>query len=237
MWRIHHKTITESTNLDARTGRPGDVFTADEQTAGRGRLDHRWESQAGMNLMFSAVVDVAGLDPLHVATLPLVVGLAVSDAIARRLPARPVSVKWPNDVLVGGRKIAGVLCERTGDRVIAGVGVNVGQTAFPADLAARATSFACQGVNAKPAEVLGDVLSAFDSLEKIWRVGGFAALWARFALRDCLKGRFVRVMRTDDDGEPVAGRCEGVQADGTLRVAGRTVSAGEAHVGQFEAAE
>lgn len=234
MWQIHHKTITESTNLDARAGRPGEVFTADEQTAGRGRLDHTWESQAGANLMFSAVIDVADLEPLHVVTLPLVMGLAVSEVIVRNCPKQAVAIKWPNDVLVDGRKIAGILCERVGDVVIAGVGVNVKQTEFPAELRGRATSLACEGVATEPAMVLSAVLSMFDSLQKIWRLRGFAALQAQFAARDFLKGRNVRVLRTDDDTEPVSGLCEGVQADGTLRVAGETVYAGEAHVQQFE---
>lgn len=237
MWRIHHKAVTESTNLDARTGRPGDVFTADAQTAGRGRLDHTWESQAGANLMFSAVIDVADLEPLHVVTLPLVVGLAVSEVVGRSCPRRTVAIKWPNDVLVDGRKIAGILCERVGDIVIAGVGVNVKQTEFPDGLKGRATSFACEGVATEPAMVLSAVLSMFDMLQKVWRLRGFAALQAQFAARDYLKGRRVCVLRTDDDVEPVSGLCEGVQMDGTLRVAGETVYAGEAHVQQFGAAE
>ena len=58
-WTVYHKAVTESTNLDARAGKPGDVFTADEQTAGRGRLDHTWLSQPGKNLMMSVVLDVS----------------------------------------------------------------------------------------------------------------------------------------------------------------------------------
>ena len=85
-WRIHHRPITESTNLDARTGVPGDVFTADEQTAGRGRLDHKWLSAPGENLMCSIVLDVAGLDPAAVSTLPLVVGLAVLQSLSSLSP-------------------------------------------------------------------------------------------------------------------------------------------------------
>ena len=67
-WTIHHKAVTESTNLDARDGKPGDVFTADEQTAGRGRLDHTWISPPGKNLMLSVVLDVKGVEPQEVAT-------------------------------------------------------------------------------------------------------------------------------------------------------------------------
>ena len=130
---IHRKDRTESTNLDARAGVHGDVFTAREQTAGRGRLGHKWYARAGENLTFSVVLSVADLPLEQVMTLPLVVGLAV-----RRVTGG--AVKWPNDVLVDGRKIAGILCERHGDNVICGVGVNVNQTAFEPEIAARATS-------------------------------------------------------------------------------------------------
>ena len=73
-FRIHHKPVTASTNQDARAGAHGDVYTADAQTAGRGRLDYRWLSAPGANLMLSAVFDVAGLASEQVATFPLVVG-------------------------------------------------------------------------------------------------------------------------------------------------------------------
>ena len=92
-WRIFHRAATESTNTDARAGMPGDVFTADFQTAGRGRLDHRWESTKGENLMMSAVLDVADLAPERAATLPLVVGLAVADALRF---AGEMRLKWPS---------------------------------------------------------------------------------------------------------------------------------------------
>ena len=143
-WRTYWKATTDSTNADARDGRPGDVFAADFQTAGRGRLDHRWLAPPGVNLMFSAVLDVAGREPAEVATLPLAVGLAVAQALAS-LPAWQASpprlaIKWPNDVLAEGRKLAGILCERNGDAVIAGIGLNVNQTEFAHELAARAVS-------------------------------------------------------------------------------------------------
>ena len=88
-WRIHHKAETASTNLDARTGRHGDVFTADYQTAGRGRLDHKWLSPPGANLMMSVVLSVDGLAPEQVATLPLVVGLAVIKVVGSDVLGRP----------------------------------------------------------------------------------------------------------------------------------------------------
>ena len=144
-WRIHHKAETASTNRDARAGAHGDVYIADFQTAGRGRLDHKWLSPPGTNLMMSAVLDVGGLSPEAVSTLPLVVGLAVVRAVRSFLSAadaRTVALKWPNDVLVGGRKVAGILCERNGDAVIVGIGINVKQRIFPPEIAARAISLA-----------------------------------------------------------------------------------------------
>ena len=229
-FRIHHRAVTRSTNLDAREGVPGDVFTEDEQTAGRGRLDHRWLSAPGANLMLSAVLDVADLPPEQVATLPLAVGLAVHAAIARFLPGGEIRLKWPNDVLVGGRKIAGILCERNGDGVIAGVGVNVNQTAFAPEIADRATSLAREGAATSVAEMRDAVLAELDRVHGTWRTAGFAALQARYAEVDFLKGRNVSVRQTDDDETPLTGLCAGVQVDGTLCVGGRPVYAGEAHV-------
>ena len=229
-WRIHRKAVTASTNLDARAGRPGDVFTADEQTAGRGRLDHAWHSAPGENLMFSAVLDVSGLAPDAVATLPLVVGLAVLRALAPLAPS-PFTVKWPNDVFARGRKIAGILCERTGDAVIAGVGVNVNQTGFPPEIDARATSIAREtGRRYVVSEVLDCVLRELDGLVSNWRCDGFASLAPAFAPVDALKGRYVRVFAVDGDREPVEGVCGGIMPDGTLDVGGVPVYAGEAHV-------
>ena len=136
---IRWKDTTGSTNADARSGVHGDVFAADYQTAGRGRLDHRWESARGLNLMFSAVFDVSGVMPQDVATFPLVVGLSIAETVEDVCPdlAGHLAVKWPNDVLADGRKLAGILCERNGDCVIAGVGLNVNQRDFPEEIAGR----------------------------------------------------------------------------------------------------
>lgn len=132
-FRFHRKETTASTNADARAGRPMDVFVAEYQTAGRGRLDHRWHAARGENLTFSVVLDAAGVAPAWTATLPLAVALAVVGAARTLLghAGAALRVKWPNDVLAGGRKLCGILCELNGDCVIAGIGLNVNQTEFP----------------------------------------------------------------------------------------------------------
>jgi len=232
-WRVFHKAVTDSTNRDARAGSPGDVFTADFQTAGRGRLGHRWLSPPGANLMMSAVVGVGGLEPGHAATLPLVAGLSVVEAVASLLgPSAPsVALKWPNDVLAGGRKIAGILCERGGDAVVVGIGVNVGERAFPREIAGRATSFALLAQRAPAvADVRDAVLARLAANVSRWRADGFAAVLPRIASVDFLKGREVSVLRTDADGAPARGLSGGIADDGSLLVAGERVYAGEAHV-------
>lgn len=240
-WKIHHKRETESTNLDARAGGPHDVFTADFQTAGRGRLDHKWDSPEGTNLLMSVVLPVDGQTPEAVATLPLVAGLAVAkglsglrtrrdSSVGKSLRGR-IAIKWPNDVLVDGKKIAGILCERHGDCVIVGIGVNVRQRVWPDDLHGRATSvLEATGWQMKTAQVRNAILGELGKWHGIWSEKGFAAAYPEIAALDALKGKALAVSQTDDDAEPAAGVCGGIQADGSLDVGGTKVYAGEAHV-------
>ena len=251
VWRIHHKAETASTNLDARAGGHGDVFAADFQAAGRGRLDHKWLSPPGTNLMMSAVLLVADLAPDHVATLPLVAGLAVVKAVSQMLArgqdvrreTQDVKLKWPNDVLVDGKKIAGILCERHGDNVIVGIGVNVGQTEFDKEIADRATSLALNGQDARSTReglngqdarstenVRNAVLGQLGKWYGIWREKGFDAVYPEIAAIDFLKGRELSVRQTDDDSVPLSGVSNGIMEDGSLDVGGTKVYAGEAHV-------
>ena len=207
-WRLYHKETTLSTNLDAREGRPWDVFTADEQTAGRGRLDHPWHSGKGENLALSAV----------------------AQAVEALSGGRRTGIKWPNDVLVNGRKIAGILCERHGERVIAGLGVNVNARRFPDAFAARATSLALEGADVPVAEVREAVLVELARLYPVWRAQGLAAFYAQIAERDVLRGKIVEVAQSAGDAQGVRGICGGIAPSGVLRVGDESVYAGEAHV-------
>ena len=243
-WRIHHKAETVSTNLDAQAGCHGDVFTADHQTAGRGRLDHKWLSPPKTNLMMSVVLSVEGLSPAQVSTLPLVIGLAVIKALQLVFSEEKDSgrergdlkLKWPNDVLVDGRKIAGILCERHGENVIAGIGVNVGQSEFDKEIAVRATSLALVRpalVSRLASSVLSvrtAILCELDRWYSLWRPGGFAAVYPEVAAIDYLKGREIAIRQTDDDVAPLIGVSNGIMPDGSLDVGGTKVYAGEAHV-------
>src|SRR5262249_42453014 len=139
----------------ARAGAPhGQVWLAERQTRGRGRLGRSWLSAPGENLLFSVLVRL-GSPPARVPPIALACGLAVRDAVAKLVPSERVAVKWPNDVVVldpqrpGYRKIAGVLVESAVvgakvDYVVIGIGVNVHTRRFPPELATLATSIALE---------------------------------------------------------------------------------------------
>jgi BirA family transcriptional regulator, biotin operon repressor / biotin---[acetyl-CoA-carboxylase] ligase len=120
---------TGSTNADllerARSGAAeGLVLVAEEQTAGRGRLGRAWSAPPGAGLIFSVLLRPAEVPPARLGWLPLLTGVAVATAV-RDQAGVPASLKWPNDVLVADRKLAGILAEAHGDAVVVGVGLNV----------------------------------------------------------------------------------------------------------------
>lgn len=233
-WRLHHKAVTASTNLDARSGAHGDAFTADYQTSGRGRLDHRWMSPPGTNLMMSVVLSVKDVRPETLATLPLVAGLAVVNGLKSLLGDGTVDfrLKWPNDVWMDGKKVAGILCELNGENVIVGMGVNVGRQSFPAEIADKAVSLASAPGVSPPSvpDVRDAVLEAIGDAYGRWTKGGFAAVYGEIAALDCLRGKMLSVRQTDADPEPACGVSRGINPDGSLDVGGTAVYAGEARV-------
>jgi BirA family biotin operon repressor/biotin-[acetyl-CoA-carboxylase] ligase len=149
---VSHVERTGSTNDDARSAiavsaASGHTIVADAQSAGRGSRGRQWESPAGTDLYVS-IVDRLPLALAELPPLTLAVGLAVADASDALLlgSGAPISqVKWPNDVLIHGKKCAGVLIETStgivgGDAVVIGIGLNVNRTVFEPELTAHATS-------------------------------------------------------------------------------------------------
>ncbi len=145
---LHFSPVTGSTNSDAMAGARkdaphGSVYFADEQTAGRGRGDHRWESNAGQGLYVSVLLRLA-IPAARLPLFPLAAGLAAAEAI-RVVSGLDVDLRWPNDLLIGDRKTGGILAESKieGDLLafaIVGIGINVHQRDFGASLATPATS-------------------------------------------------------------------------------------------------
>jgi BirA family transcriptional regulator, biotin operon repressor / biotin---[acetyl-CoA-carboxylase] ligase len=232
---------TPSTNDEAKRGAKegaphGATWVAEEQTAGRGRQGRTWTSPRGENLLFSVLLRVV-CPPSRLPPLAIAAGLAVRDAVASAAPAAAPLVKWPNDVLVDGRKIAGILVEAitAGSRVeavVVGVGLNVHTRDFPAEIADRATSIAlASGAAPDRAELLADILCRLDHDVHVVLARGLGLLRARIDAADALHGRRVR-----SDGDDAAeGVASGIDDEGRLLVRrddGVTVrwSAGEVHL-------
>src|ERR1017187_7286868 len=152
---IDYFPSVDSTMRAAAGHPPGYVVVAGEQTAGQGRHGRSWHSPAASGLYCSLV-----LEPTPVLTLAL--GLATADAIAQAAGVE-CDLRWPNDVMLGGKKVAGILVQLSGAIAIAGIGINLHQTAFPAELEALATSLKTHtGRRADPAGILTALLHAVD---------------------------------------------------------------------------
>jgi BirA family biotin operon repressor/biotin-[acetyl-CoA-carboxylase] ligase len=199
----------------------GTTVIAERQTAGRGRLGRHWHSPPGLNLYCSVVLRPA-LGPAAVPRLALIAGLAVVDAV-REVAGLAGALKWPNDVLLDGRKVAGILTEMEAEVervhfVIAGIGVNVNAADFPPDLAGKATSLRLAGGQpVDRAAFAAGLLAALEGRYRRFLAAGFAAMRSEWEACSALTGKEVRV--TAPEGE-VAGRVLGVDDDGALRLAG-----------------
>jgi BirA family biotin operon repressor/biotin-[acetyl-CoA-carboxylase] ligase len=215
---VHHR-VTDSTNQRARelaaAGAPhGTLVTADEQTAGRGRQGRTWTAAPGDALLLSVVL--RDLDEL----IPFRAAVAVSDA----LPVDSM-IKWPNDIWLEGRKVAGILVEGRPQEgwAVLGIGINVTTREFPAELVEIATSLALAGVDLSRWEMLDALLDALNS----WLGAAPADVLDAWRQRDALLGAEVRW----DGG---SGRGAGVTDAGALRVETESgiveLDAGEVHL-------
>lgn len=220
---LYHFEDIDSTNLEARrraeAGAPhGACLVAEHQSAGRGRLDRRWSAPAGACLLFSLLLR-PGLGLGEVFGLTNLMALAACRALEGLCGLAP-AIKWPNDVHLDGRKLAGVLTEFTAraervDYVVVGVGLNVNLT--PADLAALPAPanslLAAFGRAWDRAEVLAAILRECRALYADLMAGRRAELTAQYNQRFWLAGRRVQVR----DGEAIrTGVARGVAADGAL---------------------
>ncbi|WP_198011024.1 biotin--[acetyl-CoA-carboxylase] ligase [Propionibacterium sp. oral taxon 192] len=220
-WQVTTVVSTGSTNADllvrARRGaEAGQVLVAENQTAGRGRFERCWLSPPGSSLSTSVL-----LRPSRPMTdwgwLSLLVGVAVRDGVAAAGAGDRVRLKWPNDVLVGGRKICGILCEGAGAAVVCGFGINVSQgldeLVFP-----NATSLLLEGLPTDKTLVLAAILRRFAELVDAWDDGQDVS--PDYIAACSTIGRQVRVhldAEHPDEGT-VVGTAVGIGDDGELLV-------------------
>lgn len=225
---IENVPETGSTNADLaarlRAGEfvpEGHWLVADRQTAGRGRKGREWFDGSG-NYMGSTVVHVRRGDP-DPTTLALLCGLAVGDAIERHLPAgSALQLKWPNDVMIGRAKLAGVLLERQDDAVLVGIGVNLASA--PKIVGRETIALADLGAVADRDAFAADLARLFDIELERWRGFGVAPFVRRWLAAAHPLGTALSV---GEPGEaPLDGQFAGLTDDGALQLRladGRTV--------------
>lgn len=195
----------------------GTVILAHEQTAGRGQRGRVWQNAANLDLALSIVLEPHGLRAEDQFSLSKLAALALNDVVSALLPGR-VRVKWPNDILVDRRKLAGILieCDLLGERVrnaIVGIGLNVNSTDLPEELAATSLLLETGGEHDRRA-VLDALLQAFRSRYEHWQ-RDTAALDRDFAAALWSRGRWADLVL---DGEAVSLRPMDVDRHGRLLV-------------------
>jgi BirA family biotin operon repressor/biotin-[acetyl-CoA-carboxylase] ligase len=213
-WRIRSVDVTASTNDDVRkaviAGEPeGFVVTAKQQMSGRGRQGRVWESPEG-NLYCSILLRPKNM-PQVAGLYSFVAALAVRDAVHGYLPKTFVTLKWPNDVLVGGKKISGILLEVEADALIVGIGINVAQ--HPDNALYPATSLAAEGIQVDVAMLLQRLLERLQHWHDCMQSEGFApirAAWLEHAQKGDLTVRLPQEM--------VQGTFAGIDEQGRLRL-------------------
>lgn len=230
LWRaVEVVGRTASTNADllarARGGEPeGVVLVAEEQSAGRGRMGRTWVAPPRAALTFSLLVRPTAVPPARRGWLPLLTGVAVASAVTA-VTGVQTRLKWPNDVLAGSAKLAGILAESAGDAVVVGVGLNVStrpeELPPPGPGALAATSLRLAGSRAIDREpLLTAILADFERWYQAWRHAGgdpdHSGLRAGYLKLSGTVGR--RVQAELPSSQPLSGLAVGLDPDGRLLV-------------------
>lgn len=224
---IHHyykigSTNSEAMNAAANDAPEGSVFLAEEQLAGRGRGAHSWHSSRSSGIYCSVILRPA-IPPSDALLLSLAAGLAVRAAISE-VTQLPADLKWPNDLLIGGKKFCGILLEMNAEAtrvryVVVGIGVNVNQTKFPAELRPIATSLRLEtGTEWSRVEVCAALLKSLDRECRALLEEGAearASVLKRFQENSSsVRGQHVRI----EENGGIEGVTEGLDQRGFLQV-------------------
>ena len=223
--RLEFNKVTVSTNADAfhlaeEGAAEGTVVLADSQSGGKGRRGRIWASPAGVNLYCSVVLRPA-IMPHEAPQLTFLSAVAVARAIEHTTKLTP-EIKWPNDLLIAGKKVAGLLNEMSAETdginfVVLGIGVNLNMTArqFPPDLRQPATSLLIEsGAQVDRSHFAVIMLNELDRLYSDFLTHGFAPVREEWQQRCNARGR--RILVTDSGTECTAGMFAGIESDGAL---------------------
>lgn len=238
---IVYRERVDSTNNVAKKladeGAPeGTIVVAEEQTGGRGRINRSFLSPFAEGVWFSLILR-PNIPPMEVSKMTLLAAVAVARAI-RHHGLTDCGIKWPNDILVKGRKMVGILTELNGSAekvnyIIMGIGVNTGITAedLPKDLQSIVTSFAREGVRVSRLALLETLLKEIEGLYQTVCRDGFAPVLAEWRALSCMLGQDVTVTSID---KTFSGKAVDIDENGNLLVATsegvEVVMAGDIHV-------
>jgi BirA family biotin operon repressor/biotin-[acetyl-CoA-carboxylase] ligase len=223
--KIHHFFRTDSTNRVAMelayAGEPeGTVVLAEEQTAGRGRAGRTWHSERASGIYVTLLLRPK-ISPVQAPLLTMMAGLSAHAAIEAQTGLRP-DVKWPNDLMLNGKKLGGILTEMHAEPtlvrfVIVGIGLNVNQEKFPADLSGTATSLRAETGKAQSRlELLARLLREFETDYNRFLREGSRSITERFPqVSSYARGKRVRV---SNGSESYAGVTAGLLPEGLLQV-------------------
>jgi BirA family biotin operon repressor/biotin-[acetyl-CoA-carboxylase] ligase len=187
----------------------GDWLIALEQDAGRGRQGRQWVGETG-NFFGSTVVELRSGDP-SAPSLSLAAGLALIEAVDVAVPGLPLMLKWPNDLLLGMSKLAGILLERSGDRVVVGFGVNLGSAPKLDDRDAAALNGALL-----PQAFAPLLAGSFARMLFLWRGSPPEAFAQAWLARAHPVGTHLTVH--GGGGDKISGTFDGIESDGALRL-------------------
>ncbi len=243
--RFHYFEEVVSTNSTARElaekgAGEGEIVVAETQTAGRGRLGRRWASPPFANLYLSIILRPK-LPPVHAPQITLMAAVALAETTAAFIPGF-AAIKWPNDIMVGGKKLGGILTELSCDAervhyAILGIGVNLNFSleVMPEEIRRRATSvLALTGQSVSRESFLRRLIQDLDRCYGVLEASGFGAIAARWEARFDLRGRRVRVEML---GQEIVGRAKGLDAEGALLVENESGAVQRIIAGDVVAAE
>lgn len=226
-WAGHtmlHKECVDSTNEEAKRGgdagdRHGTVYSASRQSAGKGRRGRSWLSESEENLYFTILLR-PNMAPEKITMLTLVMAHAVARGM-KEIVGLETRIKWPNDILIGNKKVCGILSEmklenRTAAYCVIGVGINIGQNSFPEELQEKATSLCMEGISVEAGRLLKGILSAFEeSYEAFVAAQDLTPVLGEYNALLAGKGSVVRVLEPSGEFE---GKSLGVNRLGELLV-------------------
>lgn len=238
---IYYYDVTDSTNIRAKElaeeGHPGGTLVvADRQEAGRGRRGRSWDSPSGTGIFMTLLLKPE-MNPNHASMLTLVAAMAVARAISKCAGTEAL-IKWPNDIVIGGKKICGILTEMSAqfdfiNHIVIGIGINVHNEHFPEEIAETAGSILLQtGKRIRRAELIEQILEQFEHYYAIFmETEDLSGLVKEYNAILVNMNKSVRVL---DPKEPFEGKAMGITKKGELIVdtweSRKMVSSGEVSV-------